>query len=261
MKSVTVVGSGIVGLTTAIVLQERGFKVTIIAKERFDKTLSSKVGAIWFPFKIQPEKKANHWALLAYERYQSEINKENGVSFIPFLTAHNAESNTDWTRQLPKGTVRKALPSELPKGIEMAFISTVPLAEPLLYLPYLFEQFSNNGGIFEERKIKGLEELSLLNTLVINCTGLGAKELCNDDELHPMRGQILRCKKMNIPSFVDATKKGALSYIVNRGEDCVIGGTDYENDWNKNVETADTNLILNRIKDGGFSVGTPEILE
>ena len=50
MKSVTVIGCGIVGITTAIKLQEKVFKVTIIDKERFDKTISSKVGAICFPF-------------------------------------------------------------------------------------------------------------------------------------------------------------------------------------------------------------------
>ncbi|SDH72720.1 FAD-dependent oxidoreductase [Winogradskyella thalassocola] len=261
MPSVTVVGSGIVGLTSAIILQEKGFEVTIVAKECFDKTLSSKVGAIWFPFEIEPKEKANIWASLAYERYQNDIEPKNGVTFIPFLTAYNNHSNNDWTQTLPKGTVRKAKPSELPKGIKMAFISIVPLAEPRLYLPYLFEKFLKNGGHFEEREIKDIKELAALNTLVINCTGLGAKNLCNDEDLQPMRGQILRCKKMNTPSFADSTKKGALSYIINRSNDCVIGGTDYDNDWNRNVEASDTTLILNRLKAIGYNEAPPEILE
>ena len=201
MKSVTVVGSGIVGLTSAISLQEAGFQVRLVAKERFEKTLSSKVGAIWFPFEIHPKEKTNHWATLAYERYKSEIQEGNGVAFIPFLTAFTPESNIDWTRQLPVGKVRKARPEELPKGMQMAFISEVPLAEPQLYLPHLFERFIANGGSFENREITSLEEMTGVDDLVINCTGLGAKSLCNDKELHPMRGQILRCKKMNFPSF------------------------------------------------------------
>ena len=52
MKSATVIGSGIIGLTTALKLQEAGYAVTIVAKEIFSDTLSSKVGAIWFPFQI-----------------------------------------------------------------------------------------------------------------------------------------------------------------------------------------------------------------
>jgi D-amino-acid oxidase len=76
-----------------------------------------------------------------------------------------------------------------------------------------------------------------------------------------MRGQILRCKKMNTPSFADSTKKGALSYIINRSNDCVIGGTDYENDWNRNIEASDTTLILNRLNTIGYNENPPEILE
>ncbi|EDM44042.1 D-amino acid oxidase [unidentified eubacterium SCB49] len=261
MKSITVIGCGIVGLTSAIKLQEKGFEVTIIAKERFDKTLSSKVGAIWFPFEIHPKKEANKWAALAYQEYLQDVKEGNGVALIPFITAYNSESNTDWTNLLTKETVRKASPEELPKGIASAFISTVPLAEPLLYLPYLFNRFIVNGGLFKEQKITSLQEASNLNTLVINCTGLGAKEICNDDDLRPMRGQILRCKKMDIPSCADSTKKGALSYVINRSTDCVIGGTDYENDWNTNIEKSDTDLIINRLIDGGLSRKKPEILE
>ncbi|WP_405608569.1 FAD-dependent oxidoreductase [Polaribacter sp. Asnod1-A03] len=261
MKSVTVVGCGIIGLTSAILLQENNFKVTIVAKERFDKTLSTKVGAIWFPFEIEPKKKANYWATIAYKRYQQEVNKENGVSFIPFITAYNKESNTDWVKLLPKKSVRKAENSQLPLGIDKAYISTVPLAEPLLYLPYLFDIFIKNGGNFIKQEINNLEQLSSLDKWVINCTGLGAKKICDDKNLHPMRGQILRCKKMNIPSFADSTKRGALSYIINRSNDCVIGGTDYENDWNKNIEKSDTNLILDRINKVGLKGKLPEVLE
>ncbi|MGY0393217.1 FAD-dependent oxidoreductase [Bizionia sp. KMM 8389] len=261
MKPITVIGCGIVGLTSAIKLQEKGFEVTIIAKERFDKTLSSKVGAIWFPFEIHPKKEANKWAALAYQEYQQDVKEGNGVAFIPFITAYNSESNTDWTNQLPKEAVRKATAEELPKGIASAYISTVPLAEPLLYLPYLFNRFIANGGLFKEQKITSLQEMSNLNSLVINCTGLGAKEICNDNDIRPMRGQILRCKKMDIPSCADSTKKGALSYVINRSSDCVIGGTDYENDWNINIEKSDTDLITNRLIDGGLSHIKPEILE
>ncbi|RAI85633.1 FAD-dependent oxidoreductase [Algoriphagus yeomjeoni] len=260
MKSITVVGSGIVGLTSAISLQEAGFHVRLVAKELYDKTLSSKVGAIWFPFEIQPKEKTNHWATLAYERYESEIKEGNGVSFIPFITAYTPESNIDWTKQLPEGKVRKAKPEELPKGMQMAFISEVPLAEPQLYLPHLFERFIDNGGSFEKWEITSLEEMAGLDALVINCTGLGAKALCNDDDLHPMRGQILRCEKMDIPSFADPTKRGALSYVINRSEDSVIGGTDYENDWNETEDPADTTLILERLKEAS-NAESPQLLE
>ncbi|PZX49624.1 FAD-dependent oxidoreductase [Algoriphagus chordae] len=260
MDSVTVVGSGIIGLTSAILLQEVGFDVKLISKAPFDMTLSSKVGAIWFPFEIHPKEKTNTWATLAYQRYQAEVMEGNGVKFISFITAYTPESNIDWTSQLPAGKVRKARPEELPTGIEMAIVSEVPLAQPLLYLPHLFERFIAKGGRYQEQEISTLEELSTLDSLVINCTGLGAKSLCKDDDLHPMRGQILRCKKMDVASFANPTKKGALSYLINRSGDSVIGGTDYEDDWNESIDLADTELILSRLKASGISQN-PEVLE
>lgn len=261
MKSVTVIGCGIIGLTTAIKLQDAGFKVNMVAREPYNKTLSSKVGAIWFPFEIHPKEKANKWATLTYEEYLKEAKTGNGISFIPFMTAYDSESNNDWTLQLPEGSVRNALAEELPKGMKSAFISIVPLAQPALYLPYLFSRFIKDGGDFKQQCITNLREASQLNALVINCTGLGAKDLCNDDELRPMRGQILRCEKTDIPSFADSTQKGALSYIINRSTDCVIGGTDYENDWNKKVEKSDTDLIMNRLLERELSQTPPKIIE
>ncbi len=261
MKNATVIGSGIIGLTSAIMLQEKGFKVKIIAKERYEKTLSFNVGAVWFPFEVHPAKKANIWATLAYEKYQTEVIPGNGVTFIPFMIAYTPTSDTSWTEKLPTGNVREAISAELPNGINMAKVANVPLAEPPIYLPHLFKRFIANGGTFEQKTITTLAQLSELDTVVINCTGLGAKELCNDDELHSMRGQILRCKKMGIPSCVNSIHKGALSYVINRSEDCIIGGTDYENDWNLNVEQHDTDLVVQRLHESGLTSDTPEVIE
>lgn len=260
MNSVTVVGSGIVGLTSAITLQEAGYTVRIVAKEGFEKTLSNKVGAIWFPFGVSQRSKSNTWAVQAYERYESEAKLGNGVTFIPFITAYTEQSNTEWTTQLPSGMVRKATAEELPPGMEMAFISIVPLAEPPIYLPELFHRFIANGGTFEIKEIPSLYEMSQLDHYVINCTGLGAKDLCDDEDLHPMRGQILRCRKMTTPSFANDTQRGKLSYIINRSEDSIIGGTDYEYDWNENVNPTDTKLILERLE-ATDNQERPEILE
>ncbi|MEN2284202.1 FAD-dependent oxidoreductase [Algoriphagus sp. SE2] len=260
MKSVTVVGSGIIGLTSARSLQEAGFQVKLIAKEKFANTLSHKVGAIWFPFEIAPKEKTNIWATQSYTRYLKDLASPSGVSVIPFINAYTTDSNTDWKEQLPKGKVREATKAELPKGMDQALYAEVPLIEPRLYLPYLFNQFISNGGKFEIGFIASLEEMADLDNLVVNCTGLGAKELCQDDELYPIRGQILRCEKMDSVSFADPTKKGALRYIINRSTDTVIGGTDYENDWSQEVNPDDTKLILNRAKDSGIKE-EPKILE
>ncbi|ASW74350.1 amino acid oxidase [Chryseobacterium piperi] len=261
MKQVTVVGCGIIGLTSAIALQERGWKVRLLAKERFEDTLSQKVGAIWFPFAINPIEDANRWGSRSYQRYLQEQLPDNGVSFIPFTVVYNTSSDTSWTQKLPEGSVRDAVEKELPLGAETAYVATVPLAEPWLYLPNLFERFLANGGMFEKLEIDTLKQLSELDAYVVNCTGLGAKSICQDEELLPMRGQILRTEQFDVHSCVNSTRNNALSYVIRRSTDCIIGGTDYLNDWNMETDDHDTNLILTRFHEAGISMENPVILE
>lgn len=261
MKQITVAGCGIAGLTSAITLQENGWRVRIIARESYENTLSEKVGAIWFPFAIEPLEDAARWGSLSYQRYVREQFPGNGVSFIPFTIIYNASADTSWVQKLPKEAIRAARIEELPGGAEKAYVATVPLAEPPLYLPHLFDRFIANGGQFQQKEITTLHQLSELDTLVVNCTGLGAKIICKDDDLVPMRGQILRVKPLDVQSFVNSTENGALSYMIRRSTDCIIGGTDYINDWNINVEKSDTELILSRFHKTGLSQETPEIIE
>ncbi|GMQ30453.1 FAD-dependent oxidoreductase [Algoriphagus confluentis] len=259
-KSVSVIGSGIIGLTAAIALQEAGFTVRLLAKEKFHLTLSHKVGAVWFPYTIEPRKKVDRWAAVSYERYQKESAYASGVSMISFLNAYKDLKEEEWVRQLPIGTVREASRDELPKGMEKGLIADVPLTEPPLYLPYLFGKFLESGGEFEQKTFENLAQLENLGGLVVNCTGLGAKDLCQDEDLQPMRGQILRAEKLDIPSFADPTRKGALSYIIKRSQDSIIGGTDYDQDWNEKEDPEDTSKILSRLR--GFGIAEPpKILE
>jgi D-amino-acid oxidase len=259
-KPVTVIGSGIIGLTSAIALQEAGFRVKLYAKEKFGHTLSHKVGAVWFPYTIEPKKKTDRWAAVSYKRYKKESAYAEGVSMIPFLNSYKDLSEEEWVKHLPPGTVREAALSELPNGMEKGLIADVPLAEPPRYLPYLFGKFLENGGEFELKEFKTLKDLASLDNWMINCTGLGARELCGDQGLHPMRGQILRAEKMNIPSFADPIRKGALTYIINRSQDSIIGGTDYEDDWNEEQDPKDTQLILGRLKSFGIQ-SRPQVIE
>lgn len=198
-RTVQVVGTGIIGLTTAVTLLEQGFQVQLHSDRPLLATLSSKVGAIWFPFEVHPAEKANRWGSISYHKYLEHLEPGSGVALLPFLTSYLEKSNNDWVHLLPKGSVRKALPQELPEGIERAFVCQVPLAEPHAYLPFLEKMIITLGGSFHHQQFDSLSELALLGDTVINCTGLGAKKLCQDNDLIPMRGQILRCASLDIP--------------------------------------------------------------
>jgi D-amino-acid oxidase len=62
--------------------------------------------------------------------------------------------------------------------------------------------------------------------LAINCTGLGARELVNDDSLYAIRGQIVRVARAGIEKFLlDEDEGRGVAYIIPRSDDCVLGGT------------------------------------
>lgn len=245
---IAVIGSGIIGLTTAIRLQEVGHTVTIYTKQLFNNTTSAKVGAIWFPYHAEPLFKVNKWAGITYHIFKKQsLLKKSGVFMVPFKVLSAPGINNDWIQQLPPQSVRAANKHELPDGYSEGWVATVPLAEPPLYLPFLEQQFKEAGGKIIERSFTSLSELSKLEDVVVNCTGMGAKEICKDSELYPVRGQIVNIESQHLHSMVNSTEKEKLSYIIQRSDCTVLGGTDYENDYNETPNKEDTKLIIDRL--------------
>lgn len=74
-----------------------------------------------------------------------------------------------------------------------SFFTTI-LTECALYLPWATKQFKNLGGDIQHVKLESFADVPKNYDMVINCTGLGAKYLCNDHKLVPIRGQVLKVK-------------------------------------------------------------------
>jgi D-amino-acid oxidase len=63
---VVVVGCGVIGLTSAIVLREAGLDARIVTAEFPEATTSSVAAAIWYPYKAYPEDRVLSWGREAY---------------------------------------------------------------------------------------------------------------------------------------------------------------------------------------------------
>lgn len=68
------------------------------------------------------------------------------------------------------------------------------LTECRLYLPWATQKLNALGGRIEKAKINSFSEIDKKFDVVVNCAGLGAKKLCNDHKLVPMRGQVLKVR-------------------------------------------------------------------
>lgn len=63
--------------------------------------------------------------------------------------------------------------------------------EPVRLLPYLMKRFIKAGGIFEKKRIENFDQLDNFD-LIVNCTGLGSQDLAGDENVIPIRGQVIR---------------------------------------------------------------------
>lgn len=53
-------------------------------------------------------------------------------------------------------------------------------------------RFESAGGKVFEKRVNSLDDLTQDYDIIINCTGLGAKRLVNDQKMKPIRGQVHR---------------------------------------------------------------------
>jgi len=259
-RHITVVGSGIIGLSTAVLLQQSGFRVRILSHAHPMQTTSSKAAAIWFPYEAEPIEKVNTWSGISFRQYEAQMKFEStGISLISILILAKPDTNTSWIQQLPAASIRAARRDELPRGFVLGYVVTVPLIPPPQYLIYLLGQFREMGGVYEEGRITSLQELSQADDLVVNCTGLGAREICQDTQLYPIRGQLLRTSRLDVPSIIDATTPGSLSYAMQRADCTILGGTHQPENWSEMPTDEDTRGILTRLKELGVLDAEPEI--
>jgi D-amino-acid oxidase len=254
-KTVTVVGGGVSGLTTAICLQQAGYEVEIVTREVSPFTTSDKAVAIWLPYASGPADKVEHWSRETYLDFKKlSKDPDSGVYFVELLLLAEDVNEVEpgWSLSLPSGSWRVAEPTELPAGYDTAFAIKVPLIETPIYLPYLLSRFQADGGAIHMRMVSRLEELLVPGKWVVNCTGLEAKALTGDTELYPIKGNIIVGKIQGdepwLRYLVDNAGQNKLAYILPRKRtgDIVLGGTAIEYDHSPEFSSTEVSGIYAR---------------
>ena len=245
---VTIIGAGVIGLTTAVYLQQQGFAVKVYAEQMPWDTTSAVAAAIWFPYLAEPLDKVNQWSRESFQRYETLAeNPKTGVSLERFLILSTPEQAAPWLNAVPPERIAAAPNASLPVGYDYGYELTVPLIQSQIYLPWLFETFLGAGGKIRQRRITSLEALCAETDMVINCSGLGAKKLCSDEAVYPVRGQIVQVQTdASIPNFGDDDGPNRLAYIVNRDDGVILGGTAQRNNYDRRADPDDTAGILHR---------------
>lgn len=257
-QQVAIVGAGVSGLTCGLLFAERGWRVQIFADAVGRKTTSGAAAAIWFPYDVEPPERAIAWSLSSYEKFRELISeRDSGVSFIELhqLSRAGELAIPSWAQNLG---ARRLATSELPAKFTSGFALMVPLTDTSSYLDYLRERFQNLGGTIAQKRLRNFGDVPGLFDVLINCAAMGARELANDRDLEPHRGQVVIVPKLDLTHAV-ACDNAPFMYAIPRAKDCVFGGTNEIGD-DLSPAPAQTKSIMTECS-SVLGIGAPPILE
>lgn len=244
---VVVVGAGVAGLSTAIRLQEAGFDVRVVAREMPLETTSAVAAAVWFPYRAYPEDRVLDWGRATFEHFERlAAEPEAGVRLTTARELFIRETPDPWWTTAVTG-LRRCTDAELPDGFRDGIAFTAPVAEMPVYLAYLTERFAAAGGTLERGAVASLADAAGDAPVVVNCTGLGAREVAGDDGLLPVRGQVVVVRNPGLDEAVfNEDGPDGVTYIVPRSTDVVLGGTSEEGSADLEPDPATAEAILRR---------------
>ncbi|KAK8212081.1 D-amino-acid oxidase [Phyllosticta capitalensis] len=295
--NVVVLGAGVVGLTTALLLSKiPNYHVTVVAKHMpgdYDIEYASPwAGANYLPVgapgsllaKLEkgtwPElqrlassvpEAAIHFQNTVVQNRSKDVNSAVGTWFAELL-----RTDPWWKDTVPDFRV---LPKEsLPAGIDSATAFTSVCINTAVYLPWLVGQCLANGTVFRRGIVSHISEAAALHasgkpaSVVVNCTGLGSLKLGGvaDTAMYPARGQIVLVR--NEPGVMTSTsgtddEPDEAVYIMQRaaGGGTILGGCLQKGSWESQPDPSLANRIMKRAVDlcpalvGG--AGGPEKLD
>lgn len=253
---VAVVGAGVSGLTCAVIFAEQGHTTSILAEQIGDRTDSAAAAAIWYPYDVEPAEAVMPWALIAYGRFL-ELARDfsSGISVVELRTFSRLGPITppEWARTFgPRPLAGREIPAAFVSGFSMR----VPLIETTKYLEYLKTRAekagaSLTGGVHLEQ----LADVEARFDLVVNCSGIGAKELVPDPTMEPHRGQVAIVAAVDL-SYAVVCDDPPLMYAIPRSQDCVLGGTNDVSDNRAADSTATARIVAECQRVLGFAKPT-----
>ena len=238
-RRAAILGAGIMGLTTARLLQDRGWSVTIYTKVMPAETTSNIAGGQWSPTSVFEENRSTaafqaqfqEASRLAYRAFGRFVGAGYGVSWKEnyFLNARRTPpSETYYLREMPDlfPSVEELEPGDHPFSSPFVYRYVTMLIEPDVFLRRTLGDVREAGGRVVIRDFRDRTEvLALEEPVIFNCTGLGAAALFDDKELIPARGQLVFMPPDDRLDYLTIGGGQGVLYMFPRSDGVLLGGT------------------------------------
>ncbi len=262
-KEVALLGCGTVGIATATLLQESGYQVTIYTKDVPPNVTSNLATGTWSP---SSRVCARDKATPAFRKMWEEATR---FSFHRMQMMLGIDDMVVWANEYrvlqSKSEDRQGAASEafhtpglIPNWRELSAKdhpfkmghvrtrSNMTFNIPA-YLHFHLNNFLLRGGKLQIKEIKRPEDIDALpQKVVVNCMGLGAKHVFNDEELYPISGQ-LACLIPQSEVTYKLMTRGA--YFISRKDGIYLGGTGKVNSWDTTPDRRETEKWVGILSD------------
>jgi D-amino-acid oxidase len=222
---VQVIGAGVSGLSTALVLARAGLGVTVYAADPPPRTTSAAAGALWGPHLVEASDRATRWAQLTRLRLRELAgDPASGVREAAGIVASAASRDEPPAVAAAAGSLTRCDQADLPRGFSSGWRYTAPVVNMPQYLDYLTSELAAAGG--QLRLGPPLHDLAeAAAPVIVNCAGIGARDLVHDRSLVPVRGQVVVVANPGLTDFFVGERGDSVTYVFPHGETAVLGGT------------------------------------
>ena len=245
---IAVLGAGVVGLTTARELLNRGYRVSIYSDKVANETTSAIAGALWLPVGIEfgdtPAQTRRMIDIL--ERSQSVFrsldSNRYGIENLPIYepATSNTESYLFENGLIAPPTPIDSFPFEC--IAEPGRMFTTEFIHTNRFLDSIYDDVINLGGQFHKHKFETIDQVLEIDEIVIvNCLALGSRKLFADDAVYAARGVLVHLQPQNLGYAVHDGYK----YMFPRENALVLGGCFEEDVWDNQPNQAMIDEILN----------------
>jgi D-amino-acid oxidase len=256
---VAVIGSGIMGLCTARLLQDAGWSVTIYTRDVYRHTTSNVAAGDWGAFSTHDDDIVDaaflarlDWAArVSHHAYTNLTGAKYGIRWMEYYDLYDAPSVGPAPRSFDDLFAYQGdlVPGEHPFGKRYAKRLVTMQIDPGTLLRQLTADFQLAGGRLVIQNFGNQTDvLALPETVIFNCTGLGAASLFDDSNLVPAKGQLVYLPPD--PAIDYMTIGGGFGgehgflHMFPRRDVLVLGGIFRLGDSSRNVEPDETERIV-----------------
>ena len=255
--NVAVIGSGIMGLTSARLLQDAGWHVTVYSRDPARHTTSNIAAGEWGPFSVHDPAVASeafvsqlNWAArVSHHAYTNLAGRDYGIRWLEWYTLSDApfESDFSGSDEEAKLYAYKGVlgPGEHPFPVSYVQHFVTMQIDPAVLLRRLTRDVQLAGGRFVVRNFDSVDEiLSLEERVIFNCTGLGSRKLFGDEQLSAAKGQLVFLPPDPAVDYMTAGGGRGMLHMFPRSDVLLLGGIFRPGDFSTHPEADETERIV-----------------